>query len=396
MKPRCPWPHGIAVLTVLSYLALSGCYIQMDGCSQANYRRSVTQTVACSAGSTLDVATSSGSITVTGADANECRVLAEIVAHAPTEEEAQQLAEQVEIRATPEGDTVKIRADQPHLANNRSISISYQITAPRRQNLLCHSDYGGLTTTDLVGTVKAKTTSGSIKAERIEGPTDLDTSYGSIECRTLAGPTTLLRSSSGSLTAADLQGEAKLVTSYGSITCDTFTGSTLDLKTDSGRLALANASFKTCLAVTSYGSVTCHDLKGDALKVRSNSGSLDLATVDSPSLDASTSYGNIKARDITTAKLLAASGSGSVTIVCTPTTPADLTAEVKSSYGSIDFTAPPGFTGSVDLHTNYGSIHTALPVTVSGAIDKTNVTGKVGAGAGLLRLHTGSGSINLK
>ena len=39
-----------------------------------------------------------GPITITGADSNECRVTAQIVGHAPTEEEAQELAEQVEIR----------------------------------------------------------------------------------------------------------------------------------------------------------------------------------------------------------------------------------------------------------------------------------------------------------
>jgi DUF4097 and DUF4098 domain-containing protein YvlB len=396
MKSRWFWPNVVIGLSILWFVVLSGCYVQVGGCHQAHYRRTVSRQSACDPGSTLDVATQSGSITITGADGNECSVTAEIVASAPTEEEAQELAEQTEIRLETAGDTVKIRADHPHLANNRSIAVNYEIKAPRRINVLCQSEYGSLTTTHLAGAIKGKTGSGSIKAEQIEGPVDLDTSYGSIECRGIAGPTVLLRSGSGSITAADLKGEAKIVTSYGSITCDTFSGTTLDLKTDSGKIAISNASFRSCLANTSYGSVAGNHLQGDTIKLHSNSGSLDLAALDSPSLDLSTSYGNIKAHEITAAKLLAQSGSGSVTIVCTPASPVDLTAEVKSSYGSIDFTAPPGFSGPVDLRTDYGSIHTALPVTVSGAITKTKITGKIGEGTGLLHLQTGSGSISLK
>ena len=107
----------------------------------------------------------------------------------------------MEIRTETADHGLKIRADRPDLANNRSITVSYEITAPRRLNVLCLSDYGSLNAALLRGTVKGKTSSGSIKAEGIEGPLDLDTSYGSIDCRSIAGPTVLLRSRSGSITA---------------------------------------------------------------------------------------------------------------------------------------------------------------------------------------------------
>jgi DUF4097 and DUF4098 domain-containing protein YvlB len=396
MKSCCSWLSWAVGLSVLSFGAVSGCGVQLGGCNQAKYERTVSKQAACEAGGTLDVATESGSITITGADTNECRVTVKIAGYAPTEEEAQELAEQTEITLDSADNTLKIRAEHPHLTNNRSIAVSYEITVPRRLNVLCLSDYGSLSATNLQGAIKGKTSSGSIKSEQIDGPVDLDTSYGSIECRNVAGPTTLLRSSSGSITAADLKGEAKLVTAYGAVKCDTFTGTSLDLKTDSGKIEISNASFRTCLANTSYGSVACDHLKGDTIKLRSSSGSLNLTAIDAPSLDVSTSYGNVKAQEVTTAKLLANSGSGSINIVCTPATGADLTAEVRSSYGGIDFTAPPGFAGQVDLRTDYGSIHTALPITVSGEVTKTKITGKVGEGNGLLRLQTGSGSITLK
>jgi DUF4097 and DUF4098 domain-containing protein YvlB len=396
MKPYYPRPNVVIGLFVLSFFTYGGCDLPMGMFNQAEAKRTVTRQAPCAPGSTLDVATESGSITITGADSNECRVTAQIVAHAPTEEEAQELAEQTEITLDTADNTLKIRAAKPHLSQNRSLGISYEITAPRRLNVLCESSFGSLSTTGLQGNVKGKTSSGSIKAAQIDGPVDLDTSFGSIDCRNIAGPTALLHSNSGSITAADLKGEAKIVTSFGSITCNSFSGTTLDLKTDSGRIAISDAACRTCLAVTSYGSLACHRVKGDAIKLKSGSGSLDLATVDTPDLDISTSFGSIKAQEITTPKLMASSGSGSINIVCTPATPADLTAEVKSSFGGIDFKAPPAFAGRLDLRTDFGSIHTALPVTISGNIDKKKVVGTVGEGKGLIRLQTGSGSINLR
>ncbi len=396
MTPHYPRLNTVIGLFILSFFTFGGCDLPIGGLNQAQSKRTVSRQAACAPGSTLDVVTESGSVTITGTDSNECHVTAQIVAHAPTEEEAQALAEQTEIKLESADDTLKIRADKPPLSNNRSIAVSYEITAPRRLNVLCLSDFGSLSMTGLQGNIKGKTGSGSIKAGQIDGPVDLDTSFGSIDCRNLAGPTVLLHSRSGSITAADLKGEAKAVTSFGSITCSTFSGTTLDLKTESGRIAISDAACRTCLAVTSYGSLACNRIKGDTVKLKSGSGSLDLAAVDTPDLDVSTSFGSVKAREITTAKLTAGSGSGSINIVCTPATSADLTAEVRSSFGGIDFTAPPRFSGQVDLRTDFGSIHTALPVTVSGNLDKKKVVGTVGEGKGLLRLQTGSGSIDLR
>ncbi len=396
MKSYCLRPNVVIGLFILSFFAFGGCDLPIGGLNQAQSKRTISRQAPCAPGSTLDVATEAGSITITGTDSNECRVTAQIIAHAPTEEEAQELAEQTEIKLDSADSTLKIRADKPHLSNNRSIAVTYEITAPRRLNVLCQSDFGSLSTTGLQGNIKGKTGSGSIRAGQIEGPVDLDTSFGSIDCKNIAGPMVLLHSNSGSITAVDFKGEAKIVTSFGSITCNTFSGTTLDLKTDSGRIAVSDAVCRTCLAVTSYGALACQRVKGDTVKLRSGSGGLDLAVVETPDLDLSTSFGSIKAQEITTSKLTASSGSGSIHIVCTPTTAADLTAEVKSSFGGIDFTAPPGFRGQVDLRTDFGSIHTALPVTVSGNLDKKKVVGTVGEGKGLLRLQTGSGSIDLK
>jgi hypothetical protein len=381
---------------ILSFGVVGGCDIELGSWKQAKSERTISRTVPCGTSETLDVATSSGSISITGTDTNDCSITALIVAHAPTEEEARELAEQVDIAAEPGGEPLKIRADRPELTNNRSISVSYTITAPRRMNVLCLSDYGRLEIVGMQGSVKGKTESGSVKSEGIRGPLDLSTSYGSIACRDITGPTILLRSGSGSITAAAVKGSAKLVTSYGSISCTDCSGEQLDLKSESGSLTLSDITSGDCLAVTDYGSVTCRGLQSKTVKLRSGSGQIELADARADKIDLHTSYGRVKAERITTGDLLVNSDSGGIDIACSESCPANLTAHVKTAYGSIAFRAPPQFSGTVELATEYGSVQTALPVTVTGRIDKKNVTGRVGEGTGSIRLQTESGSVDLK
>lgn len=386
---------AVVTLLTMSFTAISGCDLEFGDWDQARYERTVGQQGPLAANGTLDVATQAGSISVTGADVTDCNIVAEIVARAPTEEEAQQLAEQVEIKVERVADTLKVRADKPKLAHNRSIGISYTITAPRNVNVMCDSHYGGIRLANIEGTVKGKSSSGSMRAEGIAGAIDLNTSYGSITCTSIAGPS-VLRSSSGSITVTDLEGSAKIQTSYGSITCKEFSGGDLVLKTSSGKIAVSEASFLTGLAETSYGSIVGDNLKGDAIKLHSSSGNVTLTEARADVIDLHTSYGRVEARQITMAHLTADSGSGSVDVVCSPETPTDFTAEVKSSYGSVDFTTPPGFSGQVHLSTGYGRIQTTLPITLSGQISKRNITGRIGEGNGNLRIETASGSVELK
>ncbi len=386
---------AVVALFTVSFIAASGCDFEFGDWGQTRYERVVSRQVPLAASGTLDVATQSGSISVTGADVTDCNIVAEIAARAPTEEEAQQLAEQVEIQVESDGDTLKVRADKPKLARNRSIGISYTITAPRTVDVMCDSKYGSIHLANIEGTVKGRSSSGSVQAESITGPIDLNTSFGSITCRSIAGPS-VLRSSSGSISVGDLEGSAKIDTSYGSITCEKFSGDDLVLKTSSGKIAVSEASFLTGLAETSYGSIVGDDLQGDAIKLRSSSGSVTLTEARADVIDLHTSYGRVEARQITMANLTADSGSGSIDIVCSPETSTDLTAKVKSSYGSVDFTTPPGFSGQVHLSTGFGQVQTALPITLSGQISKKNVTGRIDEGNGNLRIETGSGSIELK
>lgn len=353
-KRQAAWMISIAAVFMVT-----GCGVRGGNWAQCRYERTMTARTPLEPGSTLDVETSSGSIAITGTDGTDCDVLATITGHAPTEAEAEELVEQVTI--TPEfiGNTLKVRAETPRTTNNRSVSVSYRITVPRHTNVKCHSSYGSLELAGIRGTVTARTSSGSVRAE-------------------------------------DIQGSTSLSSSYGSITCGRFSEGDLTIKTSSGKIDVSDATFGRCDAETSYGSVSGRSLQGETIRFRSSSGSLDLIDGTAEAMDLSTSYGRVEARQIVVSDLRATSGSGSLDVVCAATCPPDLTANVKSSYGSVTFTAPAAFSGRVYLATNYGSVRTHLPITVSGQIDKKKIEGTIGTGSGNLRIETSSGSVTLR
>jgi len=270
-------------LCFCSLLAVSGCIVEIGNGPRAKYEKTIRLRAPLESGSTIVAKTSYGSIKIGGADTADCNVVATISVQAPTEDEAAEIAEQVNIHLEPVGKTLTVRADKPQVKNNRSISISYQITVPIQTNIECASSYGSLELTDTSGYVKAHTSYGSIGCDSINGQIQVDTSYGRIDCR---------------------------------------------------------------------------EIISDELTVGS-------------------SYGNI---DIKYSDLV----------------PAQIRANVSTSYGNIDFTAPRGFTGQVELATSYGSIKTDLPIVVKGKISSKRIEGTIGEGNGKLSLKTSFGSISIK
>ncbi len=377
-------------------IIISGCDIQMGGWGQAKYKTTVQRQAPISPGSKLFVETSSGSITITGGDVTECSVIANICGRAPTEEEAQLLVEQVTIELETIGNTLTVKADKPPSRNNRSVSISYDITVPKQTNIECASSYGAIELANIKGQTSGKTSSGSIQAKNIEGLVNLDTSYGSVNCRNITGENITVKSSSGSITAEIIKGSTQLTTSYGSITCTDMSDGDIKLKTSSGKIKLSNVSFGDCDAHTSYGSIASDELKGESIKLHSGSGDIKLTESSANTTNLSTSYGRITCRQMTTNSITAKSGSGNLDIACSDSTPNEIVADLVTSYGSIDLTVPQNFTGQVDLSTSYGSIRTGRPITVSGQINKKKLKGTIGQGNGKLHMQTNSGSINLQ
>jgi DUF4097 and DUF4098 domain-containing protein YvlB len=390
--------HCTILLGIILPLGIGGCHVNFVPWSrqQAKFTRTWTGQTPKDALTALSVRTTSGGITVTGADVNAFDVTAEIAVNAPSEEQAEEFAGRVEIVCKPNGDTLEIEARHPELSFNGGVSVNYTIVAPRRTNVKCNSSYGKLSFADLDGTLAGKTSSGSVEARNIKGSIDLESSYGAVTCTDATGPGVVLKTSSGNVHATNITGSLRASSSYGAVTCKGFSKGDLVLKSSSGRVEVSDADFGTCEAQSTYGAVSAERATGSALKLHSGSGAISATNTRADQMSLSTSYGSVTARNVTTAGLTAESASGSVDCELTPDSAPTLTANVSSSYGSVSLLVPPAFAGQVDLSTDYGSIHTEKPVTTSGEISKKQLTGSIGTGTGRLRLHTSSGSVSLK
>ena len=336
----------VAVITLV-LLSVAGCVIVNDGewdggpwSHRARFERTVELQHPMPAGSTLVVSTASGSIETSGQDTDQAAVVATIRARAATEEEAQELAEKVEIRFQESGNRLEIKADRPTLHHNQ-ISISYVITVPRQASIDCESASGSLKLKDLTGNVNARTASGSVEAARIKGA-------------------------------------ARLRSASGSVHCDNVSGGDVDLDTASGGVRLSDASeVGDCRAHSSSGPVHLQHVQAESIRMDSGSG-------------------GVTGEDLNCARLKAGSGSGHVSAAFSPSTPSNVIADLGTGSGSIKVTLPPGFAGRVDLSVGSGSVHIDQPVTVRGDIGKRHITGTIGEGSGSLTAHTGSGSIDVR
>ncbi len=331
------------VVSIVTLLSVGGCII-IDGSgwgdSHARFEKTVEIQHPMQPGSTLSVSTSSGSIDVTGQDTDRTQVVATIRARAATEEEAQELAEQVQIRFEETGTNLEIQADKPSLHSNRSISISYVITVPRQTHLNGKSSSGSLKLRDLTGNIDAHASSGSVEAARINGAVSLGSSSGSVHCDTVSGD--------------------------------------INLRSTSGSVRVANVS------------------QANTCRAHAVSGSVRLQRVQAGSINASTTSGSVTAEEINCTQFKAGSSSGSVNVAFSPSAPPDIAATLSASSGSVNVTLPPEFAGRVDLSASSGGVHIDRPVTIQGDINRRHIVGIVGQGTGSLSAHTSSGSVTVR
>jgi hypothetical protein len=352
---------GLTILLVATLLAVGGCIIDAGGWGpQVKAERTLELDHPLAPGSTLAVSTASGSIGLTGQDVDHAHVMATIQARATTQEEAQELAEQVEISFQESPGKVTIKADRPPQRKRQSISISYQIVVPRQTHVHCSSASGSIRLADLEGNVDAHAASGSIEAAHVQGSVRLNSASGSARCEDVAGGDVRIGAASGSVKLTDA------------------------------------SQIGACDLHAASGSVQASNVDANSVKMRSASGSVTLTAAQAQTMDLHSSSGRTKAEDINCQNLKAASVSGSVTVTFAPSTPGDINAHMNSGSGSVSVVVPPEFAGQVDLSVGSGSIHTELPLTVRGKIGKKHITGSVGEGSGYLTARAGSGSIRVR
>lgn len=196
-------------------LLLAGCNMR------AKYERTVQLSAPMSPGSTFSALTHNGYIKASGADVADCNIVATITARAATEEQAQELAEQVEISLEPSADTLTAKIKRPTNLFNKSVGVSLDVTVPDRTSLKLETHNGAVAVTDVTGDVRAITHNGKITTMRVSGSTVLETHNGAISVRSTSGDADL-KTHNGSVKAfysesASPVSDISIVTYNGSI-----------------------------------------------------------------------------------------------------------------------------------------------------------------------------------
>jgi hypothetical protein len=240
----------------------AGCCINLGGCfMQAKYERTMQLSSPLSPGSAFEAQTHNGSITIKGADVTECSMTATIVARAGTDEEAQELAEQVNVTLVPSGNRLITKIDRPTQLVNKSLSVSLDIVVPNKTDLGLVSHNGAIEISDITGRIEATSHNGKVTGDRIAGTAAFETHNGAITCDEISGNIKLTSHNGGIkafyIDTAPAVCDISIITYNGSI--EVKTPPDLSAKID---VSTHNGSINTDLPITVSGKISKSELKG--------------------------------------------------------------------------------------------------------------------------------------
>ncbi len=165
------------------FVGCVGCDINFGdfgGFGGVEFERTEELAAPIAARATLTAETGVGSITVNGGDVTECSVTATIMAKAPTQEKANELAQAVKIKLEVEGDDLRLHVEKPAKQRRYSVGVTFDITIPSQVNLHLESDVGDIEVTNINGAIYAATDVGEITCTEVEGDVELEVDVGDV------------------------------------------------------------------------------------------------------------------------------------------------------------------------------------------------------------------------
>jgi hypothetical protein len=141
-----------------------------------NYRSCEVREYTLPAGPLTVDAGQNGGIRVEGWDRNEIHVTAVVNANARREDEAKQLASEVQVQAG----GGKVTATGPVSRNRQWWSVSYRISVPRRTDLDLQASNGGITVSGITSRIRFDTTNGGVTLTDLGGDVRGETRNGGL------------------------------------------------------------------------------------------------------------------------------------------------------------------------------------------------------------------------
>lgn len=143
---------------------------------------------------------------------------------------------------------------------------------------------------------------------------------------------------------------------------------------------------------TADGRVSVTGTRGE-MRIHTGDGAIDGTNLDGR-LIASTGDGPIRVAgrfdeiDLHT-------GDGTVEDAAMPGSTVASQWSVRTGDGGVTLRLPDGFKADLEADTGDGGVTLNVPVTVSGSVSRSHVRGALNGGGGLLKVHTGDGSIRV-
>ncbi|HEU4570303.1 MAG TPA: DUF4097 family beta strand repeat-containing protein [Gemmatimonadales bacterium] len=193
----------------------------------------------------------------------------------------------------------------------------------------------------------------------------------------------------GGITASNVDGTVRLDTWGAPVRASAMAGD-LDIDTGSGDVDVTGMNGALAVDVGS-GDVTLHDVRGPGLEIDTGSGDVEGSGITADRLAVDAGSGNVDLAQVTTGDLKVDTGSGDVRVAYSAD-PGD--ADIDTGSGAVTLTLPDGSGATVDLETSSGDIESAFSISTR-RVERDALHGSFGDGRGQITVSTGSGDIGL-
>lgn len=197
---------------------------------------------------------------------------------------------------------------------------------------------------------------------------------------------------SASIESTNLTGFGRFDTGSGSITVRGARGD-LGLHTGSGGINVRDVQRGVLVAHTGSGSVDVADLDVSEMEINTGSGGVTVHAAEAPAARISTGSGGIRAHQLGARNFDMHTGSGSVRVELTR----DIqVGRIDTGSGGVNVALPRDAGAEITIETGSGGIDVDAPGFTIHESRRSFLRGRLGDGAGALRVSTGSGGVNFR
>jgi DUF4097 and DUF4098 domain-containing protein YvlB len=262
--------------------------------------------------------------------------------------------------------------------------------------------------TDIAGAIEITNRYGEIRVANAGRGVGIHSNDSNIQVSNAGGPVTI-SNTFGVVMVSDIRSDLTVQNESADITANGIAGKA---ELHNNGAAIKFSRIGKTLAVRATNSIVRGDTVGESATIETTYGSVDLsgvkggariATGNSPihasgiggELYAKTSFAAITIGDV--GGPLTVEAQNSVVIVDAKSARRCQPVSIRTSYGPIRFTVPPGVGYNLTAHTTFGGIHTEPTVQTGagGKIGEGELIGKIGGGGCELRLMDQNGSIDI-